>query len=458
MTIKYWTDFSKRKNSTKQPTGGTQATVVLKEPCGIASPSFICNSVPDTVKYIEAFGRYYFVSEVTHDGGEIVVDCVSDPMATFKSSIGSLYANVEYTSSSTNTDIADPRNRPTNLILKKNSDLGNVNTLMSGVSCYVVGVANDDGANYYMMDDTQLKNLVSKMFDNNFFVQIENNFFDAKNVLISCCVLPRLPLEGHTPIKVGTLTLGEGYLIPPTDRVVTLYENTKAVSFPADDYGYDFSYLDCSPYCSGTLFLPFVGVVDLDVDTIATNKSIYIKCSLDQLTGDLVYLIGIDSSNIIKTYSGNCAANIPICGSSYNAIGAAGGALGVVGGIAGLVASIASEGGAIPIVAAAGGLIGSATATVSSLQHHTQVNGSLSTFVGVSMGTNIKTCVMMRKPTDTAIDSAFKAVSGMPYFKGATISTLSGYVKCNGASISISGFESDRETINEYLNSGFYYE
>ena len=31
MTVTYWTGFSKRKNSTKQPTSGTDATVKLKD-------------------------------------------------------------------------------------------------------------------------------------------------------------------------------------------------------------------------------------------------------------------------------------------------------------------------------------------------------------------------------------------------------------------------------------------
>ena len=98
MTITYWTDFTKRKNSTKQPTGGTQATVILKEPCGIYTPTFICSGIPESVKYVKAWNRYYFVTDVTHDGPELIVSCASDPLATFKSEIGSTYADVEYTS------------------------------------------------------------------------------------------------------------------------------------------------------------------------------------------------------------------------------------------------------------------------------------------------------------------------------------------------------------------------
>ena len=101
MNITYWTDFTKRKNSTKQPTGGTQTTVRLKEPCGIYSPTFICSGVPESVKYVQAWGRYYFVTDVTHDGPELIVSCASDPLATFKTAIGSTYADVEYTDGST---------------------------------------------------------------------------------------------------------------------------------------------------------------------------------------------------------------------------------------------------------------------------------------------------------------------------------------------------------------------
>ena len=63
MNISYWTGFSKRKNSTKQPTSGTTATVYLKDDTSILNPTFDCTGVPDNVNYIYVsdFGRYYFI-------------------------------------------------------------------------------------------------------------------------------------------------------------------------------------------------------------------------------------------------------------------------------------------------------------------------------------------------------------------------------------------------------------
>lgn len=460
MVVKYWTDFSKRKNSTKQPTGGTQANAVLKDRTGINNPVFVFQNVPDSVKYINAFGRYYFVDEVSHDGGQVVVSCSSDPMATFKSAIGATYADVEYTSSSTNTDIADPRNKPTNYVLESVTSIGSLSGFSATGEQYIVGVCSDEGINYYSMNAADVTTLCSNLFDKNIFTAIGNQFFDVKNLLVSCIKLPRMPLVGFDSINAasGAWYLGKGAKIADSNRLINLFSGTHAVTFPSDAMGYDFSYLDCAPYTTGMLFLPFVGVVPLDVDSIAQNKSIYVSADLDLFTGDIIYKIGRNASSIIATYTGNCASNVPICGSSYNAIGAAQGAITTIGGAAGLVATAATGGAGSAILAGAGAVVGGATQTFQSIQHHTQVNGSISSYVGVKMGLTITATVLTRRPTETAIDSAYKAVSGMPYFKGATISNLSGYVKCNGASVQISGFDSDRDTINGYMNSGFYYE
>ena len=459
MTITYWTDFSKRKNSTKQPSGGTQATVRLKEPCGIFSPTFIASGIPEGVKYVQAWGRYYFVSEVTHDGPEILISCVSDPMATFKTAIGSTYADVEYTSSSTNTDIADPRNKPTNYVLESVTDIGTLSGFSSTGNQYIVGVCSDEGINYYSMTAADVSLLCSNLFDKNIFTAIGNQFFDVKNLLVSCIKMPRTPQSGTDQINAasGSWYLGKGYKIPDASRLVNVFSGTHAISFPSDSYGLDFSYLDVAPYTTGMLFLPFVGVVPLDVDSIAQNKSIYVTADLDLYSGDIVYRIGRNSSSIISTYTGNCATNVPICGSSYNAVGAAQGVITAIGGAAGIIASIGTEG-LTAGLASAGALIGGATQSFNSIQHHTQTNGSLSSYVGVVMGNTIKATVLTRRPAESLIDSSYKAVSGMPYFKGATISSLSGYIKCNGASVSINGYDADRDAVNAYLNSGFYYE
>lgn len=467
MNITYWTDFTKRKNSTKQPTGGTQATVKLKEPCGIYSPTFICSGVPESVKYVSAWGRYYFVSEVTHDGPEILVSCVSDPLATFKSAIGSTYADVEYTSSSTNTDITDPRNRPTYIsdtAEKTIVSIGSFGTsgpqFQAGYN-YIMGVLSDEGINYYIMNSTDLSVFTSYVFDTSFAQQIQNQFYDMKSCVVSCIAVPIVRNIGtQTPITIGGNTIkhaGANYnFYKLTTRVFSKDSGAIAINFPSDTWGYDYSYLDVSPYTSGSVYLPFVGVVDFDVELFAQNKSMQIKVYIDIVTGDIVYHF-LRSDNIVSSYAGNFGASVPIAGQSYNAIGAAQGMLATLGGVATMIGGAIAENPAVA-VSGLGAAVGGAVGSMASMQRHTQINGSNSSMIGSWLGHDVKVFVVSRRPAEMAIDSAYKAVSGMPYFKGATISNLSGYVKCNGASVAINGFDADRDAVNNYLNSGFYYE
>lgn len=462
MNITYWTNFSKRTNSTKQPTGGTQATVRLKEPCGISSPTFICSGVPDNVKYVQAFGRYYFVSEVTHNGGLIEISCTSDPLATYKSAIGALYADVEYTSASNNVLIRDPRNVPTDQIDESLSavfDLTSYNFKLNPTT-FIVGTVTDKGLRYCIMTEAELQTVCNTIYTTDFIQGLNNVIYDMKNIIVSCIAIPYNPTK---TVLIGGLTVDTTVLLSDAyyvaNRLVHVLQGVTCSFTVPDPTGLDVhSYLDHAPYTTGVLYLPYVGVVPLDIDIFADNQQFIVDMYLDICTGDMIYRISKTTGDYVATYQGNCATQIPVSGSSFNnPMGALASGISAIGGIAQGVAGIAS-GNAALIGSGALSMAGAAMGAVQSLSLHTQVNGSISSAVGCMVGSVGKVMVYKRRPSETAITTGFKAVSGMPYFKGATISTLSGYIKCNGASISIDGFDSDREAINGYLNSGFYYE
>lgn len=462
MTIKYWTGFSKKVNSTKQPTGGTSVTVTLKEPCGISAPTFICSTIPDNVKYIEAFGRYYFVSEVTHNGGLVEISCISDPMATFKSSIGSLYADVEYTSASNNVLIRDPRNVPTDQIDESLSavfDLTSYNFKLTPTT-FIVGTVTDNGLRYCIMTESELQTVCNTIYTTDFVQSFNNVIYDMKNIIVSCIAIPYNPTK---TVLVGGLTVDTTVLLSDAyyvaNRLVHVLQGVTCSFTVPDPTGLDVhSYLDHAPYTTGALYLPYVGVVPLDIDIFSENQQFIVDMYLDVCTGDMVYRISKTTGDYVATYQGNCATQVPVSGSSFNnPMGALASGISAIGGIAQSVAGIAS-GNAALVGSGALSMAGAAMGAAQSLSLHTQVNGSISSAVGCMVGSVGKVMVYKRRPSETSITTGFKAVSGMPYFKGATISTLSGYVKCNGASIDIDGFDSDRATINSYLNSGFYYE
>ena len=465
MKLVYWTNFSKRKNSTKQPTSGTEIDVVLKDNTSLLNPIFQTGSVPANVNYcyVADFGRYYYVTGVSHDGPFCLIECECDVLATYKSQIGATRALVEFTSSSSKITIPDARNIPTDHILSEITTVGTLPTFSDSATCFVCGVASAEGLGYYMMSDTQFKNFLGVCFNGSLTGQLYNQFWDLHNVLVSCVAMPRWPLNGSDSIVVGdpngvSVTLASGlYKIEPIDRMVKIFEDIVDVAYPLDSLGLGVNYFDGAPYTTGILFLPFVGCVEFDTGALVSQKSIYVKAILDQITGEIVYSVGMSSDKILATYSGCAATNVPVSGSSYNATGVIGAGITAIGGIATLAAAAVTEGSSAMVMGGLGAIAGAGVTAANSLSHHTQVNGALSSYISAMLGLSIKALIITREPAEKDIDS-YKSVYGMPYFETATISGLSGYVKCSGASVNMPGYQLEKDTVNGYVNGGFYYE
>lgn len=441
MTIKYWTDFSKRKNSTKQPTGGTQATVRLKEPCGIASPSFICADIPDTVKYIEAFGRYYFITEVTHDGAEIIIDCVSDPMATFKSSIGSTSAMIDRSASASNTWLADAELLPTEQIVQSVFSAANLSNRNTDYSTFVVRVTGKNGAKNYILNETDIKNAFDTWFDfNNLSWSSVENSLES---LFAAMAQPAQYIQSIKwfPFNVASLSAEHvyyGFIDGGShNRAGDVYVSTCTVSVPARYYN-DVRDYD-NRFTKASILLPGYGSMQLDAKYLETTLTV--RYSTDVDTGSCEIDLLSDGA-VIFTAQVNIACDVPFGG-------IAGGGSTMFGGLAQIIGSLSIT----PLHTlknAVSGLESALSGSINPPQSNTGANGNRMQWQTYSQ----VIC------TITRLGSSGKAaaVIGQPLREYRQISTLSGYVLCNGASIDISGFESDRETINEYLNGGFYYE
>ena len=108
------------------------------------------------------------------------------------------------------------------------------------------------------------------------------------------------------------------------------------------------SFLDYSPYVKVSLFLPYIGFVNLGTDDLI-GGSINVKYNVDVLSGDCVAFIKHSEKGVLYAYNGNCLTNVPVSGQNYaNALrnyyesvagvipattnGATGGPAGAVGG------------------------------------------------------------------------------------------------------------------------------
>ena len=445
MTIKKWSGFSKRKNSTKQPTGGTSVTAFLKEGTSIENPTFTLSGNNFTIDYVEAFGHYYFVKDIVSVRNNLIeIECVQDVLATYKSAITGSSQYVERANiSGVIPRIMDPLNPPTDDIEVKVTDV--LNLSWGNQTSLIVGVAGQYGVRYYYFTQAMFDDFMEYLFDDNYLTQFTSQFYGYRDCILSCRKVPYTPVGTSGNIYIGSKVLPDGNGQPMTGTIIseTIIHDTATVliNFPSDDHVAGTSYFDFDPYSTMGVYLPYVGVVPVDVDIIGDTRYLTVDMWLDQITADIAYKLSTDGK-VIGTFSGNCSAQLPIATQNYNAFGVTGGVLATIGGIA-----------SKNIGVAAGGI----AAIVKSAQLHSQINGVLSSFIGDSLGRVVQACVVTKVPTDWD-PHVNNARCGQPVHKTMALSGLSGYVKCLNASVDSIGFDEDRSAVEEFLNAGLYIE
>lgn len=466
MQINTWSGFTKRINSTKrpQPASATAHTVLLKDGADIKNPIFELNTLDFTINYVEAFGNYYFAHVQNIDGHRCNIICTLDYLATFKTQVGGYTGLIEYTSSSSKVDILDPRNTPRDLITMSATSFTLSGININTVGGYIIGVLSNSPSgsvgvvDYYTMTTSQMQAFCNELYDQGFIQRLIDQFQAVQDSLVSCIWVPLTGIGGGSvPIHIGreTMTADGGKI---SDRLISFTSGSTTLNFSSGSGGAGgaMTYLEKAPYCSGVLYLPFVGFVPIDMDVAAFTKSIQIDGWVDILTGDIVYNVKYGGVRV-SSFNGNLATKVPVSGAGYDAIGISTGAMTVVGGAAAAIGGLITGGMGSAVAGGLAAAVGGGISAAKSAELHTMINGSNSSAVGASMGTSPYAVIIQNEPSETNL-TAFQAAHGMPYFEVASIGSVSGFVKCYDASVSIPGDGEEQNVVNGYLNSGFYYE
>lgn len=116
MTVVFYS-FTKRPNSTKQPTGGVSLTgVQIKEECSFTNPALkmsptIMSGTFDpslyNYCYIPSWHRYYYITDWKYLNGIWECYCQVDVLASFKTAIGATQSYIIRSASLYNGDIID---------------------------------------------------------------------------------------------------------------------------------------------------------------------------------------------------------------------------------------------------------------------------------------------------------------------------------------------------------------
>lgn len=465
MNIKVWSNFSKRRNSTKQPTGGTIISCVLKETTSIEKPTFVFASNDFSVNYVEAFGHYYFVDDIKSVRNNIIeVSCSQDVLATYKSSITGSSQYVERANTILNVHVPDPLNPPTdhveathNTIMIFTDDIIDYNASLHMMNDhYIMAVTGKTGTEFWHLTSLELRRFFDAVFSQNFLQQFTSQFYDYRDCVISLKRVTYNPIgDPGQQIYLGEhgVTDGNGAVTATAlnDNPIIRDSGLVQLSYPADAHLNVRSYPYYAPYTMGSIYLPLVGNVPLDVSAIGGSGKIGVKLHVDKYTADLVYTIYNENDKILGTYSGSAGMSLPIAAQHYNPSTVVGGVIQTVGGVAAAVAggSVAGLG-----VASIGSGLGSIAEGV---KLHTQVNGNISSFIGGYISQAVTCDIYTNTPVSWTLDN-MKTSSGVIVMEQKSLSGLSGYVQCRNASVDIPGFEEDKEAIQGFMNSGFYIE
>ena len=474
-------NLSKRRNSTKQPSGlSDQRTVQLKETTSVDYPTFIVTGNNFHYNYAAWDGRYYFIKDIRSVHNNLTeIDCEIDVLATYKSAILATTAYVLYDSTA-NTELPDNR-----LPIKTTKSVQAATAACPFVpdsGCYILSLTGSHNTTgVYKVTASELAALiddVSDINDNLFdfptsppvpsyntadsmqaiaenigtaFETLVNNFiylrdcikytvsqfFGSGNIPENIRECRFIPFNvgttyGQNTIYLGTFQTQESFGKLNTETV----HRTTTVNIPwqANDYRRR------SPYTDVYLYLPYIGMQKLSSENLAGQTSLTVAYTLALRDGSLICTVS-SGSQIIGQYSGNVGASVPVGISNINLPKAAG--------------SLIAGAGAV-----ASGNLGNAGMAALNFADAVTPNfsciGGLDGLAAIAANQNI-TCYTVFHDTIVAPNTGLAAI-GSPSMQPKSLSGLTGYVQCLDAHVEADAMGDELTELDSFLNSGIYIE
>lgn len=440
--------FSKRKNSTKRPIGqGTEVPCLLKTATTFQSPIFILQRPMNDMlqfNYCKWADHYYFIDSTTSiNAGQTEITCTEDVLATYKNEIGSYTCFIER-SSNQNTFANDSMYIPTNDWVLSTRNVTHKEKIMTSTYSqqYIIRVVSKTGVASYYINGSQLNSLLDYMYTESNFTDVIQDaitklMFDPFKYIVDLKWVPFVETafknSNDEAIQLGFWDSGVVAKRIDEDTVINF-----SYSFAFDNPLYaitDFRYYTSS-FSNYFIKLPFIGVVALNPYKI--DETVNALYQFDATSG--LCNVFLQSKKVVfASYQLQLSVPVQIGYASTNIAQLATSAVSLVG--AGLQGNIAQG-------ISAGINVGrSITAPeISMLGTVGNISNILNNQI-LEFNSYACTSIDPDGASEGFVDGNIRSISG-----------LTGFVKCRNASIEISGFTGDQEAVNNYLNSGFYYE
>lgn len=269
---------------------------------------------------------------------------------------------------------------------------------------------------------------------------------DPINAIIQLTEWAVTPVDG--PVKSPVIcNIGATELKMPTIPNQFMQFDCGTIEVPREYH----DFRDYEPYTRLSLFLPFVGDVNISTNDCITPHKIHVIYNIDFLSGVACAEVLIDEDVRYAYQAAMCAA-IPVTSSDASRliasiIGAAVGTVssGVMGGIVG-----GTTGSRMASRALIGGVSDVAMSPINGIQ--TQRTGSISANTGL-LG-EMKPYVLVTRPISVVADQ-YKSLLGQPYQLDGTLGSQKGFVKVREVHLDgITATEAEKIEIEQMLKEG----
>lgn len=465
--------MSKKSNSTKRPVNSDGVTfdMQLKQETSVTNPALIVNHVTSqgvqqptvfNYAYIPSLQRYYYINDWQYINGAWVCYCSVDVLATYKYNIASLNAYVLRSASAYDGTIADMM-YPCRAGQQIKKEFFSMSLSQTGV--YVVGLINKssyatDGAiTYYMMTAAEIGALKSFLLDEGFISlaglgnlqdipkDFIKSYFNPLEYIASCRFFPidydtaTRSAQAVSEIEFGWWKMGLATKRMPQGFYMDIQTDNVTAGFHPQAAARG-DYLNHAPYTERIIIHPMLGTIPLDSNKIDAGDQLTITTRIDFTTGEALSYVGNATKGItLYTQSYMLAINVQLAQISQDAFNMARTA------VNGALSAAAAPGILGKIVGAGVGIFNTLEASQPTLTS-TGCNGNRAVY---------HVAIWFQQYFHMLVDED-NADKGRPLCKVRTLGSLSGYIVCNEAHADFPAYDGERQQVEDYLNSGFFYE
>lgn len=288
----------------------------------------------------------------------------------------------------------------------------------------------------YNPTQAELNSFGGWLWSSNFVEQLKKLFNDPMQAIIGVHKVFATPHTG------STATIVCGYLDSGVSSKLVTSQYSEVNCGSVDLWEYFGNVFDYAPFTTVKLFLPFIGIVPLDVAYVM-RSTITVKYTVDVLTGACIANVNVQrdgAGGVIFTYAGSAIVSYPISSGSY--MGVVSGALSIAAGVAG---TIASGGAALPAIA---GTMSGLSRAHTDVQHSGQFSGAAGAMGGK------KPYLIISRP-QTRVAGSVERYKGKPSNATLRIGDCVGYTRILDAHLIIPNAYSDEiEEITRLLKDG----